>query len=222
VVINSALARGSAYLRAAHFGPTVIVTTTTFLLALSQYAPLNALRVTIAIFVGQLVVGWSNDFIDAPLDIAAHRTKKPIVSKEINPEQLKKSILVALIAALLLSLSSPLGLTGTAIHFLGILSATFYNLKLKSTILSPIPYIVSFGALPWAIYLPVGNQPPLWLFIDFMLIAVAFHFFNVLKDFQWDINQGVLGLPQRLGRNVSSIVSISLVVSAVIVLIFLN
>jgi 4-hydroxybenzoate polyprenyltransferase len=221
-VLNSALARGYAFLRAAHFGPTVIVTTITFLLALSQYSLIDALRVAIAIFAGQLVVGWSNDFIDAPLDIAAQRTKKPIVSKELNPEQLKKSILVALVAALLLSLFSPLGLTGTAIHFLGILSATFYNLKLKSTILSPIPYIVSFGALPWAIYLPVGNQPPLWLFIDFMLIAVAFHFFNVLKDFQWDINQGVLGLPQRLGRNVSSIVSISLVVSAVIVLIFLN
>jgi 4-hydroxybenzoate polyprenyltransferase len=221
-VLNSALAQGFVFLRAAHFGPTVIVTTASFLLSLSQYSLIDSLRVAIAIFAGQLVVGWSNDFIDAPLDIAAHRTKKPIVSKEINPEQLKKSILVALIAALLLSLSSPLGLTGTAIHFLGILSATFYNLKLKSTILSPLPYIVAFGALPWAIYLPVGNQPPLWLFIDFMLIAVAFHFFNVLKDFQWDINQGVLGLPQRLGRNASSIVSISLVVSAVIVLIFLN
>jgi 4-hydroxybenzoate polyprenyltransferase len=221
-VLNSFLARGYVFLRAAHFGPTVIVTTITFLLALSQFSLIDALRVAIAIFAGQLVVGWSNDFIDAPLDIAAQRTKKPIVSKEINPEQLKKSILVALIAALLLSLSSPLGLTGTAIHFLGILSATFYNLKLKSTILSPLPYIVAFGALPWAIYLPVGNQPPLWLFIDFMLIAVAFHFFNVLKDFQWDINQGVLGLPQRLGRNASLIISISLVVSAVIVLIFLN
>ena len=219
---KSLLAQGYIFLRAAHFGPTLIVTTITFVLALSQFSPIEALRVAIAIFAGQLVVGWSNDLIDAPLDIAAQRTKKPIVSKEINPEQLKKSILVALFAALLLSLSSPLGLTGTAIHFLGILSATFYNLKLKSTILSPIPYIVSFGALPWAIYLPVRNQPPLWLFIDFMLIAVAFHFFNVLKDFQWDINQGVLGLPQRLGRNVSSIVSISLVVSAVIVLIFLN
>jgi 4-hydroxybenzoate polyprenyltransferase len=221
-VLNSALARGYVFLRAAHFGPTIIVTATTFLLALSQYSLIDALRVAIAIFAGQLVVGWSNDFIDAPLDIAAQRTKKPIVSKEINPEQLKKSILVALFVALILSLFSPLGLTGTLIHFLGILSATFYNLKLKSTIISPLPYIVSFGALPWAIYLPAGNQPPLWLFIDFMLIAVAFHFFNVLKDFQWDINQGVLGLPQRLGRNASLIISISLVVSAVIVLIFLN
>jgi 4-hydroxybenzoate polyprenyltransferase len=221
-VLNSALAQGFVFLRAAHFGPTVIVTATTFLLALSQYSLIDSIRVAIAIFAGQLVVGWSNDFIDAPLDIAAHRTKKPIVSKEINPEQLKKSILVALFVALILSLFSPLGLTGTLIHFLGILSATFYNLKLKSTIISPLPYIVSFGALPWAIYLPAGNQPPLWLFIDFMLIAVAFHFFNVLKDFQWDINQGVLGLPQRLGRNVSLFISISLVVSAVIVLIFLN
>jgi 4-hydroxybenzoate polyprenyltransferase len=219
---KSLLTQGYVFLRAAHFGPTVIVTTASFLLALSQFSLIDSLRVTIAIFAGQLVVGWSNDFIDAPLDIAAQRTKKPIVSKEINLEQLKKSIFGALFVALILSLFSPLGLTGTLIHFLGILSATFYNLKLKSTILSPLPFIVSFGALPWAIYLPTGNQPPLWLFIDFMLIAVAFHFFNVLKDFQWDINQGVLGLPQRLGRNVSSIVSISLVVSAVIVLIFLN
>ena len=219
---KSLLAQGYVFLRAAHFGPTVMVTTITFVLALSQFSLIDALRVAIAIFAGQLVVGWSNDFIDAPLDIAAQRTKKPIVSKEINPDLLRKSIFLALIAALLLSLISPLGLIGTLIHFLGLLSATLYNLKLKSTILSPLPFIVSFGALPWAIYLPTGNQPPLWLFIDFMLISVAFHFFNVLKDFQWDINQGVLGLPQRLGRNVSLFISISLVVSAVIVLIFLN
>jgi 4-hydroxybenzoate polyprenyltransferase len=219
---KSLLAQGYVFLRAAHFGPTVMVTTITFVLALSQFSLIDALRVAIAIFAGQLVVGWSNDLIDAPLDIAAQRTKKPIVVKEINPDLLRKSIFLALIAALLLSLISPLGLIGTLIHFLGLLSATLYNLKLKSTILSPLPFIVSFGALPWAIYLPTGNQPPLWLFIDFMLISVAFHFFNVLKDFQWDINQGVLGLPQCLGRNVSLFISISLVVSAVIVLIFLN
>ena len=219
---KSLLAQASVFLRAAHFGPTLIVTTITFVLALSQFSPIDALRVAIAIFAGQLVVGWSNDLIDAPLDIAAQRTKKPIVGKEININQLRKSIMFALFAALFLSLISPLGLFGTLIHFLGLLSATLYNLKLKSTILSPLPFVVSFGALPWAIYLPTGNQPPLWLFIDFMLISVAFHFFNVLKDFQWDINQGVLGLPQQLGRNASLVISISLVISAILVLIFLN
>ena len=89
-MINSALARGYAFLRAAHFGPTIIVTTITFLLSLSQYSPIDALRVGLAIFAGQLVVGWTNDFIDAPLDIAAQRTKKPIVRKELDPDQLKK------------------------------------------------------------------------------------------------------------------------------------
>ncbi|MEY3531860.1 MAG: hypothetical protein RLY68_862 [Actinomycetota bacterium] len=221
-MLISVLARGYVFLRAAHFGPTVIVTITTFLLAISQYSIIDALGVALAIFAGQLVVGWSNDFIDAPLDIAAQRTKKPIVSKELKPEQLKKSIVFALIAALLFSLFSPLGITGTLVHFLGILSATFYNLKLKPTILSPLPYIVSFGALPWAIYLPAENQPPLWLYLDFMIIAVAFHFFNVLKDFQWDINQGILGLPQRLGKNTSLFISISLVISALLVFIFLH
>ena len=219
---KSLLARGYVFLRAAHFGPTVIVTTVSFLLSLSQYSIIDSLRVAIAIFAGQLVVGWSNDLIDTPLDIAAQRTKKPIVSKKINPDLLRKSILFALLAALLLSLISPLGLIGTLIHFLGLLSATLYNFKLKSTILSPLPFIVSFGALPWAIYLPTENKPPLWLFIDFMLISVAFHLFNVLKDFQWDIEQGVLGLPQRLGKNASLIISISLVVSALLVFIFLN
>ena len=97
-MLNSALAQGFVFLRAAHFGPTVIVTTITFLLALSQYSLIDSIRVAIAIFAGQLVVGWSNDFIDAPLDIAAQRTKKPIVSKELKPEQLKKSIVIALIA----------------------------------------------------------------------------------------------------------------------------
>lgn len=219
---KSLLAQGYVFLRAAHFGPTVMVTTITFVLALSQFSPIDALRVAIAIFAGQLVVGWSNDLIDAPLDIAAQRTKKPIVGKEINPDLLRKLIVFALFAALLLSLISPLGLIGTLIHFLGLLSATLYNLKLKPTIISPLPFIVSFGALPWAIYLPTGNRPPLWIFIDFMLISVAFHFFNVLKDFQLDINQGVLGLPQRLGRNASLVISISLVISAMLVLIFLN
>lgn len=221
-MFKSFLAQGFVFLRAAHFGPTLIVTTTTFLLALSQYSIIEALRVAIAIFAGQLVVGWSNDLVDAPLDIAAQRTKKPIVSKEIDNNQLRKSIMFALFAALLLSLISPLGLIGTLIHFLGILSATLYNLKLKSTILSPLPYIVSFGALPWAIYLPTGNQPPWWLFIDFILIALAFHFFNVLKDFQWDINQGVLGLPQRLGQNASLVISILLVATSILVFIYRN
>ena len=203
-------------LKASHFGPTVIVVTVTYLLALSQYSALSSLQVAVAIFAGQLVVGWSNDLMDYDLDKAAGRVKKPLVSGELKVATLRKAIPVALFLAALLSLTGPLGIKGTLIHLLGLLSAVAYNFKLKATIFSPLPYAISFGGLPWAVYLSNGENPPLWLFLGFILISVAFHFLNVLKDLSWDIQQGVLGLPQRLGRRRSTTVAIVLVLLAIL------
>ncbi len=187
-------------LQAAHFGPTVLVCTVTFLLSLTQFSLSQAAAITLAIFCGQLVVGWSNDLIDFPLDRAAVRTQKPLVAAKLSRTLLKRSIPVAFVAAITLSLIGPLGVKGTAIHLLGIGSATLYNIKLKSTVLSVAPYVISFGALPWAIYVAAGKHPPLWLYLAFILFSTSFHFLNVLKDLEWDLSQGVLGLPQRIGK----------------------
>jgi 4-hydroxybenzoate polyprenyltransferase len=70
--------------------------------------------------------------------------------------------------------------------------------------------MVSFGALPWAIYIAAGTRPPTWIVLGFILISSAFHFLNVLKDLESDIAQGVLGLPQVLGRKKSIIIAILL------------
>ena len=199
-MLNLLANRGVALLKAAHFGPTLLVVAISFLLSLSVLAWVDSLRIALAIFAGQLVVGWSNDVIDFPLDSAAKRYKKPLVSGKIAIEFLKKCILVALVMAFVLSVFSPFGLQGTLLHFLGILSATAYNLKLKSTIFSPLPYIISFGSLPWAIYLSADKFPPVWLYLCFMLFSTAFHFLNVVKVLRWDLEQGVNGLPQRLGK----------------------
>jgi 4-hydroxybenzoate polyprenyltransferase len=123
---------------------------------------------------------------------------------------LRASIVIALTSALIVSIISPLGVNGTAIHFLGLLSATAYNVKLKSTLLSVVPYIVSFGALPWAIYVAAGSRPPTWIVLGFILISSAFHFLNVLKDIDTDIAQGIMGLPQVLGRTKSIVIAILL------------
>ena len=203
-------------LKASHFGPTVIVVTVTYLLALSQYSALSSLQIAVAIFAGQLVVGWSNDLMDYDLDSAAGREKKPLVSGELKIATLRKAIPFALFLAAVLSLIGPLGIKGTLIHLLGILSALAYNFKLKATIFSPLPYAFSFGSLPWAVYLSNGENPPLWLFLGFILISVAFHFLNVLKDLSWDIQQSVLGLPQRLGRTKSITVALVLVLLAIV------
>ena len=190
-------------LKASHFGPTLLVVTITCILSLTQFSIRDSIFIAFAILLGQFVVGWSNDLIDFPRDKAAGRIKKPLVAGTITEEALRISLGIALPSALIVSLMSPLGVSGTAIHFIGLLSATAYNFKLKSTLLSVVPYIVSFGALPWAIYVASGNTPPTWIVLGFILFASAFHFLNVIKDLEADIDQKVMGLPQVLGRKKS-------------------
>lgn len=196
--------------KAAHAGPTLLVVTASFLVALSQFSLVGAFEIAVAILAGQLIVGWSNDVIDFPRDKAAGRSKKPLVTGVISVQILKRALVIAVVVTVLLSLLSPLGLQGTLLHMLGVLSALTYNVKLKSTVLSPLPYVISFGSLPWVIFLAAGNTPPLWLYLGFILFTTAFHFLNVLKDLQWDLDQGVLGLPQRLGRSKSIAIAIVL------------
>jgi len=197
-------------LKASHFGPTMLVVSITYVLSRTQFSATDSLFIAFAVLLGQFFVGWSNDLIDFPRDKATMRMTKPLVAETITEATLRISIGVALLGALIVSLLSPLGVNGTAIHFLGLLSATAYNLKLKSTLLSVVPYMVSFGALPWAIYIAAGTKPPTWIVLGFVLISSAFHFLNVLKDLESDIAQGVLGLPQVLGRRKSIAIALFL------------
>jgi len=205
---------------ATHFGPTVLVVTVSYLLALTQYSAIGSLEVATAILAGQCVVGWSNDLIDFPLDAAAARQNKPLVTGNIASSELKRAITGALLLCLVLSYIGPLGLKGTAVHALGLLSATLYNLKLKNTWLSVLPYIFSFGGLPWAIYLSAGKRPSFWLVFGFILFASSFHFLNVVKDLEWDLRQGVNGLPQRLGKIRSISIAVLLILGGIVVTIF--
>ena len=203
-------------LKASHFGPTMLVVTITCILSLTQFSIRESIFIAFAILLGQFVVGWSNDLIDFPRDKAAGRIKKPLVAGTITEEALRISLGIALPSALIVSLMSPLGVSGTAIHFIGLLSATAYNFKLKSTLLSVVPYIVSFGALPWAVYTAAGATPPTWIVLGFILFASAFHFLNVIKDLEADIDQKVMGLPQVLGRKKSIAIAVLLGVLGIV------
>ncbi len=202
------------FVKATHFGPTLLVVSIAFLLSLTQISVLGSFEIACAILAGQCVIGWSNDLIDFPLDLQANRNKKPLVAGLVRPVDLQRAIFIALFIVLALSLIGPLGIKGTLVHSLGLLSATAYNFKLKKTRLSVLPYIISFGAMPWAIYLRNGKSPSPWLYIGFAIFASAFHFLNVMKDLEFDISQGILGMPQRVGRSRS--------ISAAVVLIFLG
>jgi 4-hydroxybenzoate polyprenyltransferase len=206
--VQSSLSRTlRGFITATHFGPTVLVVTISFFLSRLQYSVSDALQIAIAILAGQCVVGWTNDVVDLPLDSPAARSNKPLVAGSVTTKQLRIAISIALLAALLLSLRSPLGVIGTVVHALLLLSATAYNLYLKKTVLSVLPYVISFGGLPWAVYLSAGKNPPLWLVLGFIFISSSFHFLNVVKDLETDVAQGVLGLPQQVGRTASLLIA---------------
>ena len=187
-------------IKATHFGPTVLVVTISFTLAFTQLSFPKSFEIALAILAGQCVVGWTNELIDYARDAEAGRIKKPLVAGSVSRKQLQVGIAIALNSAIVLSFLGPLGVKGGWLHMLGLGSATIYNFWAKSTWFSPVPYAISFGALPWAIYAANAKNPPLWLVVELILVTVSFHFLNIIKDLDWDIRQSVLGAPQRIGK----------------------
>jgi len=208
-----------AMARATHFGPTVLVVSISFILSVTQLSAIKSFWIALAILAGQCVVGWTNDLIDHPLDLAAGRAKKPLVQGAVTRKGLHIGITTALTFAILLSFLGPLGTKGGLLHMLGLASATFYNFGAKSTWFSALPYAISFGAMPWAIYSAAHKNPPVWLVVDFVLVSMSFHFLNVIKDLEWDRTQAVLGLPQRIGKRWSAASAAALFLSALTILI---
>ena len=209
--------KGVGLAKATHFGPLLLVVTISFCLAISQLSFPKSFEIALAIFAGQCVVGWTNDLIDHPRDHAAGRMKKPLVHEAVTRKELQFGVAIALTSAILLSFLGPLGVDGGLLHLLGLGSATAYNFGVKGTLFSPVPYAIAFGSLPWAIYLAAGKHPPIWLYIDFILVSVAFHFLNVIKDLEWDRSQLVMGLPQRVGKSWSIAAAAICVVAGVLV-----
>jgi 4-hydroxybenzoate polyprenyltransferase len=203
--------------KACHFGPTVLVVSISFVLSITQLSAAKSFGIATAILAGQLVVGWTNDLLDHPLDSAAGRMKKPLVNAAVSRKQLKVGVTIALTLAIVLSFFGPLGVKGGLLHMLGLASATIYNFWAKSTWFSALPYAVSFGALPWAVYSAAKENPPVWLFVDFILVSLSFHFLNVIKDLEWDRTQSVLGLPQQIGKRGSIVTAAVLIIAAAIV-----
>lgn len=89
-----------------------------------------------------------------------------------------------------------------------------YNLWLKRTLASFVPYAVAFGALPGVITLATNPPacPPGWMVAAGAMLGVGAHALNVLPDLDDDAATGVRGLPHALGeRGLRLLAALSLV-----------
>ncbi|MFG2982069.1 UbiA family prenyltransferase [Streptomyces sp. NPDC048258] len=157
-----------------------------------------------AVAAGQLSVGWCNDRVDLRRDLAAGRRDKPLVAGTVRPAAVTRAAALALLVCVPLSLAC--GLLAGAVHLVGVAAAWGYNLKLKGTAASWLPYALAFGLLPAFVTLglPGAPWPPPWLTAAAALLGAGAHFANVLPDIADDLATGVVGLPQRLGARASA------------------
>ena len=197
-----------ALARCSHFAPTVAVTAFATLLALSAgRGLLGSAAVTVAVLAGQLSVGWSNDWLDRDRDRRAGRQDKPLVRGDISDAVLARCAVAALAAAVALSLLS--GPVAAVAHAAALALAWGYNLGLKSSVLSPLPYAFAFALLPAFVTLGLAPPvwPPTWAVAGAGLLGAGAHFTNTLPDLGDDAATGVRGLPHRLGARASLLIA---------------
>lgn len=214
------LARGrvGGLVRSAHAGPALAVTVLAGLLGVAQDLPTGrAALVVAAVLAGQLSVGWSNDLIDLGRDRTAGRADKPLATGEVPASLVRACCAVAVVCCVALSLAC--GVAAGLVHLICVAAAWCYNLGLKSTVWSWVPYAVAFGLLTVFVALAGDAVPPWWWPVGAALLGVGAHLLNVLPDLDADAATGVRGLPHRLGpRWIAPVAAAVLVAATVVVL----
>lgn len=212
-----ALARGLVV--ACHPLPCLAVTAFAAAWAAAVGLPVGRVGlVALAVLLGQLSIGWCNDAVDAPRDLASGRRDKPVPAGLVSAGSLRIAAAAALLACVVASLA--LGLAAGVVHLVAVASGWAYDLVLKPTPASPLPYAVSFGLLPAVTTLAVS--PPFWpsagVLVGAALLGTGAHFANTVGDSERDAATGVRGLPQRIGPKASLRVSAVLVALAAVAL----
>lgn len=206
---------------ACHAGPTLTVTAVvTALAAAAGQRPPRLLWLAAAVLAGQLTVGWCNDARDADRDHAAGRTEKPTVRGWVTAPQLARAAVVSGLLCVPLSYLGA-GPVGGSAHLVAVGSALAYDLWLKTTVLSVLPWVVSFGLVPVVVTYGLDPARPAaaWLVAVCASLGVAAHLANAVRDLESDRRVGATGLVGRLGSTASRSVALAAVVLATVVLV---
>lgn len=183
-----------------HPGPALAVTVLSALLAAATgLSAGRGVLVAAAVLAGQLSIGWSNDLVDLSRDRRVGRTDKPLATGAVSVTAVRLACASAVVACVVLSLVC--GLLAGVVHLLCVGAGWAYNLRLKSTVWSWLPYAVAFGGLTAFVTLAGSPSlwPPPWLPVAGACLGVGAHLVNVLPDLAADHATGVHGLPHRLG-----------------------
>ncbi len=156
------------------------------------------LLIAAAIIGSQATVGVVNDLRDRDLDAVA-KPQKPLVAGRATVRG------AAWLAAITLTIALGAGLAIGRLSLLFVVAMTaaglVYDLWLKRTAVSFLPYILGLPLLPIWAWTCVRDAPPrLWLTYPLgVLVGFGLHLANALPDAERDAASGVRGIVQVVG-----------------------
>ena len=124
------------------------------------------------------------------------------------------------VAVAAVGLSATLGWRSALVNLVLVVgSGVAYNLGLKATVVSWLPYVVAFGSLPALVSLAASppGPPKVWIVAGSAALGAAAHFLNTLPDLADDEATGIRGLPHRIGARRSQAVAAVLLLAASLV-----
>lgn len=203
VVSYSGLEVFYGVLRATHLFPNVMVGLATlvfgFVATRGQPDAISLLRVWLVVMSGHAAIGLLNDYLDRERDAIA-QPDKPIPSGLV-PARLVRNLIVGL---LVLQTGLALTLPPGAIMLAGVatVSGLLYDLRLKDSYLSWVPYFLSFTSYLLFVWTALDRFNPLllWLYPPALLLTIGINLANALPDIESDREKhDSHGLAHRLG-----------------------
>ena len=160
--------------------------------------PWLAVRLAAVMFLTQAAIGALNDVCDRRAD-ALSKPWKPIPAGAVSPRA--ALALAAGAAAGAVTLGATLGAVAWLYGLLGLAAGAAYDLGLKRTVLSGLPYLVALPLVPLWAWEASGQAPPtLWWVVPLgLLLGLSLHLANVLPDLEEDAAAGIRHAAHLLG-----------------------
>ena len=187
-----------------HPGPSVLVTIV--LVAIAGLAGrgvpdgVRILQLVVAMLPVQLCIGVVNDVVDLPADTVA-KPHKPLGRGAVSRST--AGVIGVVLGAIGLGCAATINLPTLGLDALALAAGLSYDLGLRRTPLSWVPWWGGMAVLPLEGYASVGSIPSRLLALIPLsgLIALGLHFANALPDIDGDRLAGRRSLPVLAGTN---------------------
>ena len=203
-------ARFRGYILLPHLVPVIVVefSTLAFAVIAWQGLPPSSLLAPLLLGMlgGQLAIGATNELADLPLDRTG-KPGKPIPRGTVSVRGARAMAVIGM--AMMVGFGLPLGPPAFGLLALGTGLGIAYDLWLKRTVWSWLPYLLALPLLPIWVFVALG-RPELRLLLLYPLGALAtagVHFAQALPDVAIDQDAGLETPTSRLGTRATFVLA---------------